>query len=134
MNQTYRTLALLGLATVLTGLPQVVAAQRPPASLVLSADTKPGQMSAVELYNRGVDKLDTGDYQGAIADFTQALQLNPNDADTYYNRGYAQHTLGDYDKAITDYSEAIRLNPNFTQAFSNRAYAYYLLKKYPEAI
>jgi Flp pilus assembly protein TadD len=41
-----------------------------------------------------VDRLTAGDYSGAIADFTQALQLEPKDADAYYNRGYAELVLG----------------------------------------
>ncbi|MCA1990707.1 MAG: tetratricopeptide repeat protein [Coleofasciculus sp. S288] len=140
MNLTYRMLTLVGVAMVMAGLAEAVQAQQWDEGIAIDSnllmvsqtDTKP--MSDVELYNRGVDKLDAGDYQGAIADFTQALQLNPNDADTYYNRGYVHHTLGNYDKAITDYTEAIRLNPDFAQAYSNRGYAYFVSEKYKEAI
>src|SRR5919202_2820322 len=133
MNQTYRILAVLGFATILAGLPEGVYAQFSLSRSLVAAQQEK-QTSAVELYNRGVDKLNAGNYQGAIADFNQALQLDPNDADTYYNRGYAQHTLGNYAKAITDYTEAIRINPNFAQAYSNRGYAHYVLKNYKEAI
>ena len=70
----------------------------------LSAQTTANPVKAVEFYNRGVDRLTAGDYSGAIADFTQALQLEPKDADAYYNRGYAELVLGQYERAIADYT------------------------------
>ena len=45
---------------------------------------------------------DKGDYDRAIADFDQAIQLKPDYADAYYNRGIAYHDKGDYDRAIAD--------------------------------
>ena len=52
-----------------------------------------------------------GDHDKAIADFTEAIRLNPKDAEAYYSRGGAYGEKGDYDKAIADFTEAIRLNP-----------------------
>jgi tetratricopeptide (TPR) repeat protein len=100
----------------------------------LNAQTTSNAAKAVEFYNRGVDRLTTGDYAGAITDFTQALQLEPKDADAYYNRGYAELVLGRYDRAIADYSQALTINPNYVNALGNRCYAYYLTKKYEEAV
>ena len=37
------------------------------------------KLTAVQLYNQGVDKLNAGDFQGAIANFTEALKLNDRD-------------------------------------------------------
>ena len=39
-------------------------------------------------------KLNNGDYYGAIADYTKAIELNPDDAAAYYNRGIAKRSLG----------------------------------------
>ena len=52
-----------------------------------------------------------GDHDKAIADFTEAIRLNPKYAEAYYNRGFAYGKKGDHDKAITDYTAAIRINP-----------------------
>jgi tetratricopeptide (TPR) repeat protein len=60
------------------------------------------------------------DNQGAIADYNEAIRLNPNDAVAYYNRGNAKSDLGDNQGAIADYNEAIRLNPNDAEAYYNR--------------
>lgn len=51
--------------------------------------------SAKELFTRGVDKSRKGDHKGAIKDFDQALQINPNNADAYGNRCVARYKLGD---------------------------------------
>lgn len=74
-------------------------------SLPVLAQTK----SAVQWYNDGVDKLAAQNFSGAIADFTESIKLNDQDADAYYNRGYAKHVLGQYQAAITDYNQAISL-------------------------
>jgi Flp pilus assembly protein TadD len=74
------------------------------------------------------------DYQRAIADYDQAISLNPNDANTYNNRGKAKYKLKDYSGAVADYDQAISLNPNDASAYNNRGIAKYELKDYPGAI
>ena len=46
--------------------------------------------------SRGAEKYEQGDYQGAIADFTRAIEINPRYADAYLKRGNAKDELGDY--------------------------------------
>jgi Flp pilus assembly protein TadD len=60
----------------------------------------------------------------AIADFDQAIRLNPNFADAFYNRGNAYGRKGQPDRAIADFDQAIRLNPNYSEAFKDRGNAY----------
>ena len=78
---------------------------------------------AQDYYARGLSRLDSGDQQGAIKDFTHAILLAPNFADAYNIRGNARYYLEDKQGAIADYSEAIRLDPNFADAYNNRANA-----------
>ena len=56
--------------------------------------------------------------------FSDAIELNPNDAEAYNNRGVAYSNKGDYDRAIADYTKAIELNPDYVEAYSNRGGAY----------
>jgi serine/threonine-protein kinase len=49
------------------------------------------------------------DFQGAIEDYTQALQLDPGHPKACYRRGLARQALGDLQGAITDFSQAIAL-------------------------
>ena len=77
-------------------------------------------ISAETYYTWGNTKYHLGDYKGAITDYTQAIRLNPDDADAYNNRGVAKHKLGQHLAAIADYDTAIRLNPDYAKAYYNR--------------
>jgi hypothetical protein len=67
-----------------------------------------------------------------IAQYNEAIQRNPGDANAYYMRGVRYDELGDPDKAVADYSEAIRLKD--VRAYSNRAAAYQKKHEYDKAI
>lgn len=73
-------------------------------------------------YYRGLAYFEKGDNDKAIADFTQAIQLDPKNADAYGRRGDAYSKQGDYDKAMADYQQAIRLNPKNVVAYHNLAW------------
>ena len=59
--------------------------------------------TAQEHFNQGVASYDSGDLKQAIADFTQALDLNLDFAEAYNNRGLAYKDSGDLEQAIADY-------------------------------
>lgn len=78
-----------------------------------------------EDWNRtGVAKFNKEDYQGALVDYTKAIELDPNFVIAYYNRGRAYYDLVSYDLAIADYFKAIALDPNFAPAYHSRGFAY----------
>ena len=80
-------------------------------------------ISANSYFRWGYMKSELGDYKDAIADFTNAIRLTPNDIYAYFNRGLTKFYLGQYTNAITDWGEAIRINPNFASAYVNRGFA-----------
>lgn len=55
------------------------------------------QRKARDWFDRGVIKANIKDYQGAISDFTRAIEINPRYAQAYYRRGliYAKYALGE---------------------------------------
>jgi len=73
--------------------------------------------------NRGNAKKNKGDFDGAIADYNRAIELNPQDAGAYNNRGIAKKNKGDLDGAIADFNRAIELNPRLSEAYNNRGNA-----------
>jgi tetratricopeptide (TPR) repeat protein len=74
------------------------------------------------------------DYQSAIADYNQALRLNPDYVGAYNNRGLAYDNQGKFADAIADFNQAIHLKPDLAEAYYNRGLAYADQGKYAEAI
>jgi tetratricopeptide (TPR) repeat protein len=75
---------------------------------------------AVAYSNRGNSFLRRGNSDKAIADYGQALRLDPGFVDAYRNRGAAYFNLGAYDKALPDYDAAIRLDPREPGGYADR--------------
>ncbi|NJL43622.1 MAG: tetratricopeptide repeat protein, partial [Pseudanabaena sp. SU_2_4] len=73
---------------------------------------------------QGASKYEADDYKGAIADFTQAIELDNLHVEAYLQRGQAYTNLGKYQQAIDDYSKAIELRPNSAKAYNYRGNAY----------
>src|ERR1700733_9653693 len=67
-------------------------------------ETKDGL--ATVYMNRGTAYTMGGDYDHAIQDYNQSLELNPNNADAYYNRGYAYGGKGEDELALKDLDQA----------------------------
>jgi tetratricopeptide (TPR) repeat protein len=78
---------------------------------------------SIAYFDKAAEQYNRGDKQGAIANYNQAIKLDPNYTDAYINRGLARSELGDNQGAIADYNQAIKLNPNYALAYYNRGIA-----------
>jgi lipoprotein NlpI len=79
---------------------------------------------AALFYHRGHEYKTKGDLDHAIADYSEAIRLDPKDADAYNNRGNVYLDKGDLDRAMADYTEAIGLDPKYAVAYYNRGIMY----------
>ena len=78
-----------------------------------------------EAYNgRGNAYRDKGDPDDAIADFAQAIAIDPKFVFAYNNRGLVYLDKHDFDDAIADFDRAITLDPKYLHAYDNRGDAY----------
>jgi tetratricopeptide (TPR) repeat protein len=78
-------------------------------------------LGASDYNQRGWQKYIYEDIPGALADYNQALRLDPKYVYAYNNRGLLkQSRLNDLPGALADYNQAIELNPNFPTAYRNR--------------
>ena len=67
-------------------------------------------------YDRARAHFALGDYLAADADYTQAINRNPNDHIAWCERARAQQRLGHHHNAIADLDQALTLNPNYAPA------------------
>jgi Tfp pilus assembly protein PilF len=86
--------------------------------LLLTACTAHAQepVSADDFSQHGISRFEKHDFEGAIADFTKAIELNGQKLEfCFYFRGIARYRLGRLDDAIADLSKAITLkqHPRF---------------------
>jgi len=72
-------------------------------------------------YNRGNALQQKGEADRAIADFDEAIKLEPKNANAYNNRGTARNEKGDADGAMEDFNAAIKHNARYASAYFNRA-------------
>jgi tetratricopeptide (TPR) repeat protein len=86
-------------------------------------NNKTSELTAEEWWGLGNKRYDSGDNQGAIADYDKAIKIKPNYANAYNNRGSAKYNLGDKKGAIADYNQAIKIKPDYAKAYHNRAIA-----------
>jgi tetratricopeptide (TPR) repeat protein len=84
--------------------------------------------------NQGISYRNLKRYEQAIANFNEALKLDPNYALAYAGRGNGYWRFGRYQEALQDYDRAITLDPKLAWAYAGRGETYRLLKEYRQAI
>jgi tetratricopeptide (TPR) repeat protein len=71
--------------------------------------------------SRGNRTSATAAYEDAIAEFTQAIEINPALAAAHFARGVVYwRELNDYERAVRDFTRALELNPRLANAYLNR--------------
>ena len=81
-----------------------------------------GPQSADDYCKTGDQKFDKGDMDGAIADYTKAIALNPKHAFAYFNRALAKRAKGDLDSALADATKSIELRPKDADGYNCRGH------------
>lgn len=71
------------------------------------------------LYN-GVLKAELHDFNGAIEEYSKAIEIDPQYGKAYYDRGTAKAALEDFRGAIMDFNKAIEIDAENLDAYVNR--------------
>ena len=79
-------------------------------------------------------KYKNRDYLGALAEYTKAIGIDPNNALARCCRGVAYYRLGKDRDAMRDYTQAISIDPTLAIAYYRRGFLYYLAQNYLSAI
>jgi tetratricopeptide (TPR) repeat protein len=72
-------------------------------------------------FERGLQQLKNRNYQGAIAEFNQAIQSDQAFKEAYSGRGFAYLQLGQLQNAIDSYQQIIKLDPHAAMGYSGLA-------------
>jgi tetratricopeptide (TPR) repeat protein len=92
-------------------------AQRQTPEVIRGAQSSPGKPAGADAaYQKGLEHLESNDYDKAVETFKQTVNRNPGSADAYYLLGLALQGQGSQDQAIQSLKKALALNPQFPQA------------------
>jgi len=81
-------------------------------------DNRPHLGPAAEHYQQGQAWRLKGEYEKAIAAFSEAVRLHPPYPDAYYLRGLAYEAIADYDRSLADLKKVVQLQPGVVQGRS----------------
>lgn len=76
---------------------------------------------------RGIDCYEKGEYEQAIDNLTNAIDIKIDSSEhleSYRYRGLSHHDLNNYDQAIADFTKAIEIDPKDAEAYSRRGFSY----------
>src|ERR1051326_1738195 len=77
-------------------------------------------MRALALTSRGLAREEKGDVKGAMADYDEAIRLDPRSANARLFRSSLFRNAANHDRAIDDLSEAIHLDPSVAFFYPRR--------------
>lgn len=89
----------------------------------------PPETLALVLTNRATSRQLSNDFEGAIRDYSEAIEIDPERANTYNGRCWAYAMLRRPEQALADCDESLRLNPDDPYALDSRALVYWLMSE-----
>nr|XP_044994841.1 small glutamine-rich tetratricopeptide repeat-containing protein beta isoform X2 [Jaculus jaculus] len=102
----------------------------PPLSKSLPEDVG----KADQLKDEGNNHMKEENYAAAVECYTQAIELDPNNAVYYCNRAAAQSKLSHYTDAIKDCEKAIAIDSQYSKAYGRMGLALTAMNKFEEAV
>ncbi|MEO1185210.1 MAG: tetratricopeptide repeat protein [Cyanobacteria bacterium J06636_27] len=104
------------------------------ASKVLAITAATQDLQAAGLFQQGVMRYNSGDFQAAELALRAALSRDPKLASARNYLGNIFLKQNRLDAAVQEYGEAIRLNPNLAEAYYNLGLALHKQEQYQAAV
>ncbi len=96
----------------------------PVGDIVNNPDFQEQSLESANFYqDRGIQRMESGNNQGALSDFEKVISIVPNHPliqETYLNLGFVQARLGNSAKALESNNKAIEINPRYKEALKNK--------------
>jgi tetratricopeptide (TPR) repeat protein len=83
---------------------------------------------------RGLLRLNAGNYTGALSDYNEAIKLEPDNNDYYLNRGLVKERAKDFTGALADYKQVITLKPEYEKGWLSHGNVMVKLNRFKEAV
>jgi tetratricopeptide (TPR) repeat protein len=96
--------------------------------------SRSGDRAIDRLMASGVEAMQAGDHDAAIAAFSEVVKRKPAFAEGWNKRATVYYLAGDYEKSIADCGEALKRNPRHFGALSGLGQIYMQLERYDEAL
>jgi tetratricopeptide (TPR) repeat protein/SH3-like domain-containing protein len=87
-----------------------------------------------EFVDRGDFKFYEHDWEGAIQEYTCALELNPENTTALFNRGYSYYEIGEFTESEADYNSYLEIDGDNPAALNNIANIYFSRGDYDAAL
>jgi curved DNA-binding protein CbpA len=84
------------------------------------ARTPTPSLDSAHCLKRGLLRLENADFDGAIADFDAAIEIEPGNALAYSHRASAWGGKGDRERALADFEQAFRIDSGNPAIFRDR--------------
>lgn len=89
---------------------------------------------AYELFKKGNAFLQRNQFEEAIENYRNVIDLIPDDDQAYNSIGIAYSNIGQYEVALKYFLKSIKINPNNDKVYNNLGITYADLKQYQKAI
>lgn len=89
---------------------------------------------AEELKNLANEAFKANKFSQAVELYTQAIELNSQNAVYWANRAFAHTKLEQYGSAVQDATKAIEVDPKYSKGYYRRGAAYLAMGKFKEAL
>ncbi|MGH8707446.1 MAG: tetratricopeptide repeat protein [Burkholderiales bacterium] len=83
---------------------------------------------------RGVEEMQSGRYERAVATFSEVIRRRPDFAEGWNKRATALYLAGEYRRSLADCDEVMKRNPQHFGALSGYGQIYFQLGEYDKAI
>lgn len=93
-----------------------------------------GQDTEEAFVSRGDFKFQGKDWEGAIFEYSCAIQLNAANTVALFNRGYSYYEIGEYTESESDYNAVLELLPTDGASYNNRGNIYSARGDYEHAL
>lgn len=98
-------------------------------ALDLNQSGKDKELENMVYVNRGAAYQKIFENDKALADYSKAIEMNPNNPNVYMYRGSLYYQNSDFASAITDFDMVIEIDENNHFAYYNRGMAYFKLNE-----